>query len=141
MMRLLTALILTCCAACATADVHTVQMLNRNEAGSMVFDPPYLNIAPGDTVQFLATARGHNAAAIEGLVPEGATTFKGQINEELTLTLDIEGLYGVKCTPHFAMGMVMLIEVGPQVAEPQDLPADLPRRAADRLHSYLSARN
>ena len=28
------------------------------------------------------------------------------------ITLDEEGVYGIKCTPHYAMGMVALIEVG-----------------------------
>jgi len=114
-------------------------MLNRSDLGAMVFEPPYLNIAPGDSVTFLATSGGHNAASIDGLRPQGAAPFKGQINEEITLTPEVEGLYGVKCTPHFAMGMVMLIEVGPARATVADLPDDLPPRADKRLRGYLEA--
>ena len=47
--------------------------------------------------------------------PEGAEAFKSKFNEELTVTLDKEGVYGVKCTPHYGMGMVALIEVGQPV--------------------------
>ena len=32
-----------------------------------------------------------------------------------TVTLDKEGVYGVKCSPHYGMGMVALIEVGKPV--------------------------
>ncbi|MGQ0486346.1 MAG: plastocyanin/azurin family copper-binding protein [Hyphomicrobiales bacterium] len=47
------------------------------------------------------------------------------------------GSYGIKCSPHYAMGMVMLIEVGDQPA-PQ-LPADLPARAKQRFEQILVA--
>lgn len=137
-MRLLLALSFTLISTLVAAETYDVRMMNRTESGSMVYDPPYLNIAPGDTVRFVATSRGHNAASIDGLLPVGAVPFKGQINEEITLTLDVEGLYGVQCTPHFAMGMVMLIEVGPPVATIEDLPEDLPHRPAERLRVYLA---
>ena len=137
-MRLLLALCITLLPGLALAETYEVRMLNRNESGSMVYDPPYLNIAPGDTVKFIATTRGHNAASIDGMIPEGGAPFKGQINEEIAVTFEVEGLYGVKCTPHFAMGMVMLIEVGVPRATPADLPENLPRRAAERFHTYLT---
>ncbi len=41
-----------------------------------------------------------------------AEKFKGGINQEVTLKVDKEGVYGVKCMPHYAMGMVALIQVG-----------------------------
>lgn len=34
------------------------------------------------------------------------------MNEQITVTLTQEGVYGVKCTPHYGMGMVALIVVG-----------------------------
>ena len=46
------------------------------------------------------------------MLPDGAEAFKGKFNEEVVVTLDQEGVYGVKCMPHYAMGMVALIEVG-----------------------------
>ena len=47
------------------------------------------------------------------------------------------GLYGIQCTPHLAMGMVMLIQVGEPSTEPPVLPATLPKRALDRLTAAL----
>lgn len=116
-------------------------MLNRNANGSMIYDPPYLNIQAGDHVKFIATRPGHNAVSIQGMIPDGAMAIKGRLNEELTVTFDVEGLFGIKCTPHFAMGMVMVIEVGAQKAKVDDIPVGLPERAAARLQDYLVQRN
>jgi len=33
-----------------SAEMHQIQMLNRGEAGPMVFEPDFLRIEPGDTV-------------------------------------------------------------------------------------------
>ncbi|WP_052726484.1 pseudoazurin [Devosia epidermidihirudinis] len=96
----------------AMAADHEIKMMNRGEAGQMVFEPAFLQIEKGDTVKFIATDKGHNAETIAGMIPEGAAPFKGKINEEIEVTFDVEGAYGYKCAPHFAMGMVGLIVVG-----------------------------
>ena len=96
----------------AFAETFEVKMLNRGETGSMVFEPSYLKVNPGDTVVFIAAQKSHNAASIEGMIPDGATPFRGKIDEELKVTFYKPGFYGIKCTPHYAMGMVMLIKVG-----------------------------
>ncbi len=102
-------------AGAAHAADHEVQMLNKGEAGVMVFQPAFIQAAPGDTVTFVPTDKGHDAASIDGMIPDGAEPFKGQISKPITVTLDKEGLYGVKCVPHYGMGMVALIEVGKPV--------------------------
>lgn len=94
------------------AAEHEVKMLNKGAAGLMVFEPSLLKIAPGDTVHFVAADKGHNVMSIEGMTPEGATPFEGKMNEDLTITFDKPGAYGVKCKPHYGMGMVGLIIVG-----------------------------
>lgn len=99
----------------AYAADHQVQMLNKGEKGTMVFQPDYIVAAPGDTVTFIPTDKSHDAESIKGMIPEGAEPFKGKINQEVTVTVDKEGVYGVKCTPHYGMGMVALIVVGKPV--------------------------
>lgn len=99
-------------AGAAGAAEFEVKMLNRGEKGSMVFEPDLIVAAPGDTIRFLPTDKGHNVESIEGMIPEGVEAFKSKLNEEFVLTLDAEGVYGIKCTPHYAMGMVALIQVG-----------------------------
>ena len=53
------------------------------------------------------------------MAPEGSAGFKGEINEEIEVMFDTAGLYGIKCKPHFAMGMVMTIATG-EVSEVPD---------------------
>ncbi|GAB1381457.1 pseudoazurin [Pararhodobacter aggregans] len=120
------------------AETHQVQMLNRGEAGPMVFEPAFLRVAPGDTVHFVATDRGHNAESIDGMIPAGAEAFTSRVGQELEVTLDTEGVYGVRCTPHFAMGMVMTIVVGEASAAPEDfLAGRIPPRARERFEAQL----
>lgn len=106
-------------AVMVTGAVHAaeieVHMLNKGEKGAMVFEPDLIVAAPGDTIRFVPTDKGHNVESIAGMLPEGAESFKSRFNKEFTITLDAEGVYGVKCTPHYAMGMVALILVGAPV--------------------------
>lgn len=120
----------------AFAEIHEVRMYNRNERGPMLYEPDFLQIQPGDSVRFIPTQPSHNAATIDDMIPEGAEPFKSKINEDFTVTLDVEGSYGIKCSPHYAMGMVMLIEVG-QAKKPE-LSQTLPERAAERFERILS---
>ncbi len=125
----------------ALAEVHEVKMLNRNDTGPMPFEPDYLVIKPGDTVKFIATDPGHNAATIAGMIPGEGKKFTGKINQEIEVTLNDEGIWGIKCSPHFTMGMVMLIQVGDTPATEADLPADLPEAARQRMVEILARRN
>ena len=96
----------------ALAAEVEVRMLNKGAAGMMVFEPALVTIAPGDSVKFVATDKSHNAETIKGMVPDGAKPFAGKMNEDVTVTFDQAGVYGVKCMPHYGMGMVSLIVVG-----------------------------
>ena len=99
--------------AAAEAKEHQVKMLNKGSNGKlMMFEPAFIKIAPGDTVKFVATTKGHNAESIPGMLPAGGNTFKGKINEEIVFKPSKPGLYGIKCLPHLGMGMVGLIQVG-----------------------------
>ncbi|TVQ03096.1 MAG: pseudoazurin [Roseinatronobacter sp.] len=95
--------------------MHEVDMLNvdpDDRQQRMLFKPAILRAQPGDTVKFLATERGHNAQSIDGMTPDGADEFQGRINEEIEVTLDVEGTYGYICQPHQTMGMIGFILVG-----------------------------
>ncbi|WEX08610.1 pseudoazurin [Chelativorans sp. AA-79] len=89
-----------------------VKMLNRGEKGVMVFEPDLITIQPGDSVRFVATDKGHNVESIKEMLPAGAEAFTGKMNKELTVTFEQPGAYGVKCKPHYGMGMVALVVVG-----------------------------
>ena len=87
-------------------------MLNKGEKGMMVFQPDFVQAAPGDTIKFVPTDKGHSVETIAGMLPDGATPIKGEASQEVDVTLDKQGVYGVKCAPHYGMGMVAMIVVG-----------------------------
>ena len=123
----------------AVAANFDVQMLNKGEAGIMVFEPAFVQLEPGDMVTFLATDKGHNAETIKGLIPEGAEPFKGKVNEEIVVTFDVPGVYAIKCLPHLAMGMVMAVAVGAEPANADAIKAaKLPKKAKERLDAALA---
>ena len=91
-----------------------VEMLNQHpedKRARNVFYPRVLSVQPGQTVMFKGTDRGHNSASFDGMIPDGVEAWDGKINEDLEVTFDTPGIYGYKCTPHAASGMVALIVV------------------------------
>ena len=121
------------------AEEFEVQMLNKGETGTMVFEPAFLQIAAGDTVTFVPTDKGHNAESIADMIPEGAEPFKGKINEQISVTFDVEGAYAYKCLPHLPMGMVGLIVVGEAPANLEEIQAvNVPPKAQERFEELYA---
>jgi pseudoazurin len=131
--------VLTALGGAVTAETFEVKMLNKGEAGRMIFEPAALRVAVGDTVKFIASDKGHNAETVKGMIPEGAEAFAGKINEEIDVILTEPGFYGIKCKPHFAMGMVMVIAVGETDAAPDSfLEGRIPKKAGKRFEEALT---
>jgi pseudoazurin len=126
-------------AGASFAETFDVRMLNQGEKGSMVFEPDFLALRPGDKVKFIVTHKSHNAATIDGMVPEGAAGFKGKINEEIEVSFDKQGFYGIKCSPHYGMGMVMLIKVGEATMPERYKAIAHPARAKPRFDALIAA--
>src|SRR5439155_4377393 len=74
-------------------------------AKATAFDPMVVFIKPGDTVKW-TTMAGHDTASVQGMIPEGAQSWQCKLGEEFNVTLDKEGAYIYKCTPHMGLGMV-----------------------------------
>ena len=109
-------------AACATlfaastafaADI-IVKQLNTGKDGAMVFEPAFVKAAVGDTIIFQATEKGaHQSVSL--LVPAGAKAWSGPMDADFKVKVEKEGVYLYACTPHKAMGMVGVIQVGKPV--------------------------
>jgi pseudoazurin len=98
----------------ASAADFEVDMVNKAADGTMMaFDPPLTKIAVGDTVTFVAKDKGHDAQTIPGMLPDGAQPIDGQISQDVKVTFTVPGIYGIRCVPHFPLGMVALVVVGP----------------------------
>ena len=113
----------------AQAAEYEVKMLNRGEKGTMIFEPDFVKAEKGDVVRFVPTDKGHNVQSIKGMLPEGVEKFKTPYNEEFALELTEDGYYGIKCSPHYPMGMVALISVGNPANEEQAKKAKNPPKA------------
>lgn len=122
----------------ALAEEFEVHMLNKGEAGTMVFEPNFIHAQPGDVITFVPADKGHNAETIKGAIPEGAETFKSALNEEYAWTVETPGVYGIKCTPHVGTGMVMAVLVGDEATNLEDVQTvKLPKKARERMDEAL----
>ena len=97
----------------ASAENFDIKMVNADASGQvMVFDPPFIKANIGDTVTFLPTDMLHNSQSVPGLIPSSASSWNGAMNEKITIELNTEGVYVYQCTPHIALGMIGVIQVG-----------------------------
>ncbi|APX14113.1 pseudoazurin [Tateyamaria omphalii] len=122
---------------------HTVLMLNAdcNDRNILnVFDPAILHVDQGDSVTFLATDPSHNSASKRGMIPNGAAPWNGGIDEEITVTLKVPGIYGYLCLPHYELGMVGLIVVARDLSNlAQVKKVRHPGRARTNFRTLLNA--
>ena len=93
------------------ADV-TVDMLNRLDKESNIFEPKIVRVNVGDTVLWKAKDKGHNVEFIKKGVPEGVVKFKSKFNKDVEYTFETPGIYAYWCTPHKNMGMIGFVVVG-----------------------------
>lgn len=123
----------------ALAAEHVVKMLNDNGKGEyMVFEPSYIEAAPGDTVKFVAVDQFHNAETMPEIWPEGAATFQGELSKDVTLTIEQPGVYGIKCQPHYPMGMIALVVAGEPVNKDQLGSYEPPAMAKERFEALAA---
>tara|TARA_B100000700_G_scaffold193431_1_gene212988 strand:- start:5093 stop:5674 length:582 start_codon:yes stop_codon:yes gene_type:complete len=94
---------------------HIVKMLNSGDGGQMIFEPAVIKVSVGDTIHFKATDAAHNSVSIDGMIPAGAASWASQLSQDISITLDTEGVYVYQCDPHVIMAMVGVIQVGEAV--------------------------
>lgn len=94
-------------------NVIEIQMLTRDPDGSgmQVFKPRLIQANVGDTIRFVPTDPTHQSSSIEGMLPEGARGWQGEINQPVEYVVPKPGIYGYQCVPHYSAGMVGLIIV------------------------------
>lgn len=97
----------------ANGTVHEVQMLTRDPDGSglQVFKPRLITAEVGDTVKFVPTDPTHQSSSIAEMIPAGVEGWEGEINKEVSYVFPTPGIYGYKCIPHYAAGMIGMVVV------------------------------
>lgn len=122
---------------------HVVKMLNMGDGGSMIFEPAVIKVSIGDTIHFKATDVSHNSETIASMIPAGADGWMGALNEDISITIDTEGVYVYQCSPHAMLAMVGVIQVGEAVnlddvkAAAQDTKSTFVSNS-ERLDGYLA---
>tara|TARA_B100000965_G_C19596812_1_gene760644 strand:+ start:1380 stop:1967 length:588 start_codon:yes stop_codon:yes gene_type:complete len=122
---------------------HVVNMLNSGEGGQMIFEPAVIKVSKGDTIHFKLIDMAHNSASIDGMIPSGADSWAGELNRDVSVTLDTEGVYVYQCDPHVMMAMIGVIQVGEAVNIDEIKEASKNLKStfvmnAERIDSYLS---
>tara|TARA_Y100001935_G_C17250742_1_gene480849 strand:- start:208 stop:795 length:588 start_codon:yes stop_codon:yes gene_type:complete len=122
---------------------HVVKMLNSGSDGTMVFEPAVIKVSIGDTIHFKATDLSHNSASMSGMIPSGADSWAGSLSQDISITLNTEGVYVYQCDPHVMMAMVGVIQVGDAVNMDDIMEAAASQKSSfimngTRLDQYLS---
>ncbi len=113
------ALFIVCALPAAGQQTHVVN------AEARIFNPDVIYVQPGEYVKFV-NMTSHDTVSInqvplpdgkvfEGMLPAGAEGWKSGMGNNITLQLDIEGVYPYVCVPHIGFGMVGVIVVGEPV--------------------------
>jgi pseudoazurin len=121
----------------AYADEFQVKELNRSPTGFFVFAPELARIKPGDTIDFIASDRGHDVHSVNGMIPDGAQPIDGRTNQDTKVTLTQPGVYVIACKVHTVMGMVGVVVVGDPVNIDKIDPSGLPPKAKAKIQTLL----
>jgi pseudoazurin len=103
-------------ASSAHAAEIKIEMLNKLGTEMMVFSKKLVHVKAGDTVEWIATSKGHNVNFIKGGVPAGVALFKSKLGENAEFTFKTPGIYAYNCTPHYGMGMIGFVVVDKNVS-------------------------
>ena len=123
------------------AGEHVVKLLTTSSDGeTMVFEPGFLKVSVGDIVVFEPADASHNAESFFSPSPDAS--FLTELGKTVSVTMTHEGVYLYKCTPHFVLGMVGVIQVGEGINKAEALTAwDASKSALvmnqDRMGGYL----
>ncbi|NQZ24591.1 MAG: pseudoazurin [Colwellia sp.] len=107
-------LCLLICTGFVNAKEHTVKLLTQGSNGKMmVFEPMFIKISVGDTINFVPSDASHNAQSFS--VPSDKSSFNTPYGKPTKVTFTETGAVLVKCLPHFALGMIAVVQVGENI--------------------------
>jgi pseudoazurin len=107
-------LCLLLCTGFVNAKEHTVKLLTQGDNGKMMFfEPMFVKISVGDTINFVPSDASHNAQSFS--VPSEKSSLSTPYGKATKVTFTEAGAVLVKCLPHFALGMIAVVQVGDNV--------------------------
>ena len=114
-----------------------MKSLNRSSTGFFVFSPDFVRIKPSDTINFVATDKGHQVYSVPGMIPEGAEPFDARMSQDIKATFTVPGIYVIACRPHLIMGMIGVVLVSDPTNIDELHPSRLPAKARSKLDTLL----
>lgn len=100
----------TMCTNSIAANI-SVEMLNSKNGEAFVYSDKLLRVKSNDIVTWKSENPGHNAEFVAQGYPSGAVDMHGKIGKDISYAFVVPGIYVVKCTPHFGLGMIQVIVV------------------------------
>lgn len=110
LLSIIFALSATMCTSSIAANI-SVEMLNSKNGEAIVYSDKLLRIKSNDIVTWKSANLGHNAEFIAQGYPASAADMHGKIGKDVSYAFEVPGIYVVKCTPHFGLGMIQVIVV------------------------------
>ena len=105
-------------AATAALAIRTIPVDQITDAGATAakgmfsFAPDYVEIDPGEEINFLNGTGEHTVHAVPELWPKDVKRVAISNRPDAKFTFEKEGFYGVTCRRHGQYGMVLLVKVG-----------------------------
>jgi pseudoazurin len=93
----------------------------------VMVDSELVRIKPGDTIDFIASDKGHDVHSVSGMIPDDAQSIDGKTNQDTKVTFNQPGVYVITCKVHTRMGMMCVVGVGDLVNIDEIDPSALPR--------------
>ena len=121
----------------ALGDEIEVKSLNRSLTGFFAFSPDIVRIKPGDTINFVATDKGHQVYSVPGMITEGAQPFDAKMSQDIKATFTVPGIYVIACRPHMFMGMIGVVIVGDPINIDKLDSSSLSGKARAKLETLL----
>ena len=113
--------------------------------GQPRYDPPLVQIEPGDSVVFANRGHVHASRTVPGMHPQGAELWWGQVGEDIRVTFTVPGVYGHKCGGSYRQGLIGLVVVGdpsPNLEAARAVPhPPVAARLVDDIFAELTAPN
>jgi pseudoazurin len=110
-----------------------MEMLNKGSESATTLASALVRMAAGDSVHFIATDKGLKIDSIGGLIPQNAKSTNRKMSESMVVSFYKPGVYGIRCTPHYGMGMIAQVVVGASTKEDIVKTINHPSQVKDRL--------
>lgn len=121
-----------------SARTVDVALCPDKATGRIAFDPAYLRLQTGDKLRFAAAGGDMLVASIKGMLPNGVAARRQKPGQALLVTLDMDGVYGFTCLPHYGDGVVALFVASKPANEVAAKSVQHPAAAARRFDELFA---